>query len=132
MFHFYFVCSFTAFFILPLLKRHFKIRVNSFTFQSNIRIRLDDDDDVVDDDDDDDDDEDNNNNNYNNNNNAEIRSEIKKRINSVCNKEELLRWWKDSAILRIRTKDDNTFCSNHRPISYQLYTKFYPTSCCQC
>jgi hypothetical protein len=41
-----------------------------------------------------------------------LRSEIHKLINSIWNKEELPDQWKDSIIVPIHKKDDETECSN--------------------
>jgi len=46
-----------------------------------------------------------------------IRSEIPKLINSIWNLEELLEEWKESIIVPIYKKGDNTYCINYRGIS---------------
>jgi hypothetical protein len=46
-----------------------------------------------------------------------IRSEIRKRIISIWNKEELPEEWKESVIVSIYKKGDETDCSNYRGIS---------------
>jgi hypothetical protein len=55
-----------------------------------------------------------------------IRSEIHKLINSIWNKEELPEQWKESIIVPIYKKGDETDCSNYRGIS--LFVKRGPES----
>jgi len=45
-----------------------------------------------------------------------IRSKIHKLINSIWNKEELPKVWKESFIVPIYKKDDETECSNYRDL----------------
>jgi hypothetical protein len=46
-----------------------------------------------------------------------LRSEFRKFIHSVWNKEELLEQWKESIIVPIYKKSNKTDCSNYRGIS---------------
>jgi hypothetical protein len=46
-----------------------------------------------------------------------LLTEIRKVINSIWNKKELLDQWKESIIVPIHTSDDKTDCSNYRGIS---------------
>jgi hypothetical protein len=54
-----------------------------------------------------------------------IRSEIHKLINSIGNKEELSKEWKDSIILPIYKKGDKTYCSNYIYIYISLFLTTY-------
>jgi len=61
-----------------------------------------------------------------------IRCEIHKLIISIWNKEELPEEWKESIVLPVYKKDDETDCSNLGVYHFcQLRTIFYPISCCQ-
>ena len=51
-----------------------------------------------------------------------IRSEIRKVINSIWNKEDLPEEWKVSITVPIYKKDDETDCRNYRGISLLLNT----------
>jgi hypothetical protein len=54
---------------------------------------------------------------------------IHKLINSIWNEEELPDQWKESIIILIRKKGDNTDCNNYRGISLvSTHTKFYQIS----
>jgi hypothetical protein len=56
-------------------------------------------------------------------------SEMHKFINSVSSKEELPDQWKESIIVPIHKKGDETDYSNYsRYHCYQLHTNFYPIS----
>jgi hypothetical protein len=56
-----------------------------------------------------------------------LRSEIHKIVNSTWKKEELPQAWKDSIIVHIYRKSDETDCSNYRGISLlpTTYTVLY-------
>jgi hypothetical protein len=61
-----------------------------------------------------------------------IRYEVHKLIISVRNKEELPEEWKESVILPIYKKGDTAECGDCTGISLcHLYTKLFPTYCCQ-
>ena len=61
-----------------------------------------------------------------------IFCEVHKLIMSIWNKAELPEKWKESIVVPIYKKGDKTDCSNYRAYHFcQLFTKFYPTSCCQ-
>jgi hypothetical protein len=61
-----------------------------------------------------------------------ICSDIDKHSNSIWNKKELPKEWKEPIIISVYKNSDKTDCSNYCGISLcQLHTKFYPTSCCQ-
>jgi hypothetical protein len=47
-----------------------------------------------------------------------LRSEIRKLIKLIWNKEELPHQWKESVVVPIHTKGDKTNCSNYRGISF--------------
>jgi hypothetical protein len=49
-------------------------------------------------------------------------SEIHELINCICNKEELPQQWKESIIVSIYKKGDETDCNNYRKISLLLST----------
>jgi hypothetical protein len=61
-----------------------------------------------------------------------IRSEIHEIIIFIWNKEEMPEEGKESIIVSIQKKGDNSDCTNYRGVTIcQLGTKFYPKSCCQ-
>jgi hypothetical protein len=46
-----------------------------------------------------------------------LRSKIRKLINSICNEEELPDQWKESIIVPVHKKGDETDCSNYHGIT---------------
>jgi hypothetical protein len=57
-----------------------------------------------------------------------LQSEIHKIINFIWSEEELAEQWKESIIVPIYKKGDETDYSHYRRISYKLHAKFYPIS----